>query len=80
MQIDLLKGELLNRLTKMVATRKMLYRKRQGNGIQDITHVTRILYKQMVREKVLISSKDKESIFWSKWGSTDEDLMQINEC
>ena len=38
----------------IMATREVIYRKRQGNGIPNILHVKRISYNQMIKEKVLI--------------------------
>ena len=64
----------------IMATKEVIYRKRQGNGIPNILHVKRISYYQMIKEKVLMSSKVEESNLWKKWGSIEEDLMQIYKC
>ena len=65
-----------------MAAKDVMYRKRQGNEIQKILLMKRILYtsNQMIKEKVLMSSKVEESNFWEKWGSIEEDLMHIKLC
>ena len=56
----------------IMATKEVIYRKRQGNGIPNILHMKRILYNQMIKEKVLLSSK----VFEKK----GFDLMHIYLC
>ena len=58
-----------------MATKEVIYRKRQGNEIQNVLLMKRILYtsNQMIKEKVLMSSKVEESNFWEKWSSIEED-------
>ena len=45
----------------IMATKEVMYRKRQGNGIPNSLHMKRILYNQMIKEKVLMSSKVEKS-------------------
>ena len=58
-----------------MATREVIYKKRRGNEIQNILYMKRVSYNQMIKEKVLMSSKIEESNFWGKWGSIEEALM-----
>ena len=44
----------------MMATKEMIYRKSQGNGIPHISHMKRIVYNQMLKEKFLVSCKVEE--------------------
>ena len=61
-------------------TKEGIYRKKQGNGIPNILHMKRILYNQMIKEKVLMSSNVEESNYLRKWDSIKEDLMPIYQC
>ena len=59
----------------IMATKEVIYSKRQENGIPNILHMKRILYNQMIKEKVLMSYKVEVSNLGGKWGAI-EDLMQ----
>ena len=54
---------------------EVIYKRRQGNGIPNILDMKRVLYNQMIKERVVISSEVEESNFWNKWGSIEQDLM-----
>ena len=50
---------------------------RESNAVTIYIFTFSLDYNQMIEEKVLMSTEVEESNVWNKWGSTEQDLMQI---
>ena len=59
----------------IMATKEVIYRKRQGIGLPYIIHVKRILFNQMIKGKTSIMSGAEEVSFSLKWDPIEQELI-----
>ena len=59
----------------IMATKEVIYRKRQGIGFPYIIHVKRILFNQMIKERTSIMTGAEEVSFSLKWDPIEQELL-----
>ena len=59
----------------IMATKEVIYRKRQGIGFPYIIHVKRILFDQMIQERTSIMTGAEEVSFSLKWDPIEQELL-----
>ena len=59
----------------IMATKEVIYKKRQVIGIPYVIYVKRILFNQMIKERTSIMTRAEEVSFSLKWGPIEQELL-----